>query len=195
MNPFGKAVVPDPKRLSNHAKSGGASRGDGTVKCQRIHAFLSLHSVNANHRRFARKFDRRYDRIDLFSIEIALELALDSHSSTSRSVLRSSRSANRRAERQPGATRVGPRIDPIVRNSKVRIWSGPRSVSGKRSRIDFFGYPSPIRPTNFTRHSAKNGQTHKTMSVRTETYATSGVYKIGLRATMIDAGFALSDIL
>src|SRR5260370_28450678 len=47
---------------------------NGAVDCQRIHAFLPLDRVNANHGRFAGEFDRSYNSIELRCIEIALEL-------------------------------------------------------------------------------------------------------------------------
>src|SRR5581483_1173140 len=45
--------------------------------------------------------------------------------------LRASRSTKRRAERQPGATRVGPRIEPSVRSNAVRTRSGATISSEK----------------------------------------------------------------
>ena len=111
---------------------------------------------------------------------IALSLAVsrlrsncsrDSHSSTSNNDFRLSRSEKRRAERQPGATRVGSRIEPSVRSNAVRTWSATTISIENTIKVDFFLSPSAVASDNFIRHFARSGPSAMRRALERKSFA------------------------
>src|SRR5712664_34000 len=121
---------------------------------------------------------------------IALSLAIsrlrsncsrDPQSSTSNKVLRLSRSEYRRASKQPGATRVGPSIEPSVRNNAVRLSSGTTICIENTIKVHIFRSLAAMGCPNFLvcLHRKKRANAKGAARLRRNIRWISGILKAG----------------
>ena len=94
------------------------------MKRQDVHALFPLNRIDTNHGRLAREFDRRNDRIEFGHIQIAFELFTGLPFLDEQQCLALVQIRIEAGIQATGATRVGPSIDPRVRNNAVRRSSG-----------------------------------------------------------------------